>query len=225
LPRRYLDGALNVIDHELAFVAVAGEYAAMLGWQPRDLVGVPALELVDLDESQARAAHEARMRIIDAGGAVDDVATLIARDGARIMFAHTARAVMDGALYVVSGEPLPSNKQLELIEPRSLLIGEWLTKAEAAAYAKVSASTLERAVHAGELTAGGTHGRRRFRREWLDAWLIGLGTLIALLVALCVLACADVIELEVSHHRGTPTSVTHHRDNERAGQRERHEHA
>ena len=47
----------------------------------------------------------------------------------------------------------------------------WLTVAEAVAYCRMSRSTLFRAIAEGELRAGGTARRRRFRREWLDEWL------------------------------------------------------
>jgi excisionase family DNA binding protein len=47
----------------------------------------------------------------------------------------------------------------------------WLTKQEAATYARVSVSTIERAIRAGELRAGGTPGRVLIRREWIDEWL------------------------------------------------------
>jgi excisionase family DNA binding protein len=53
----------------------------------------------------------------------------------------------------------------------------WLTRAEAAAYARCSLATIDRAVRLRELRSvvlGGDHGRlRRFRREWLDEWLAG----------------------------------------------------
>jgi excisionase family DNA binding protein len=61
----------------------------------------------------------------------------------------------------------------------------WLTKTEAAVYTRVSVDTLERAVRRGELQAGGTPGRRLFRRAWLDAWL---GAVVIMLVL--ALACA-----------------------------------
>ena len=213
MPRRYLNGSLAVLDHELAFLAVAEDFAATLGWAPRDLVGVSSYDVTDVDGSpDARASHAYRMRILGAGGTVDNVSTLVARDGARIRYGYSLRSVNGGEMYVASGEPLSA----ELLEPppSSPLIGEWLTKAEAAAYAKVSESTLERAVNAGELEVGGTRGRRRFKRGWLDAWLVGLGALlalIALLVALCVLADIDVHVVApfmgpaISHHAAPST--------------------
>jgi excisionase family DNA binding protein len=47
----------------------------------------------------------------------------------------------------------------------------YLTKAEAAGYARVSVRTIERAIKAGDLEAGGTPGRRLVRQEWVDEWL------------------------------------------------------
>lgn len=49
----------------------------------------------------------------------------------------------------------------------------WLTKREAATYARVSPRALERATREGKLRAAGTVRARRFRREWIDAWLLG----------------------------------------------------
>ena len=48
---------------------------------------------------------------------------------------------------------------------------EYLTRAQAAGYAKVSVSTIDRARRSGELRAGGTQRRTLFRQEWLDEWL------------------------------------------------------
>lgn len=48
---------------------------------------------------------------------------------------------------------------------------DYLTKAEASAYARVSARTLQRAAASGHLEAHGTDGRRLYLRMELDAWL------------------------------------------------------
>lgn len=48
---------------------------------------------------------------------------------------------------------------------------EWLTTEEAVAYTKFSARTLQRARISGELQHGGTSGRTRYKRRWLDEWL------------------------------------------------------
>ena len=50
---------------------------------------------------------------------------------------------------------------------------EYLTKQEAADRARVSISTIERAIRRGDLRAGGTPGLVLIRPEWLDAWLEG----------------------------------------------------
>jgi excisionase family DNA binding protein len=46
-----------------------------------------------------------------------------------------------------------------------------MTKAEAAEMARVSVSTVERAIRAGELRAGHAGGLVRIRPEWVDEWL------------------------------------------------------
>jgi excisionase family DNA binding protein len=45
------------------------------------------------------------------------------------------------------------------------------TKQEAAAYARCSVSTIQRAIRNGRLRAGGTVGLVRIRPEWVDEWL------------------------------------------------------
>ena len=47
----------------------------------------------------------------------------------------------------------------------------YLTKSEAAEYARVSVRTIERAIQHGELHIAGTRGLIRIRPEWIDAWL------------------------------------------------------
>jgi excisionase family DNA binding protein len=52
----------------------------------------------------------------------------------------------------------------------------WLTKTEAAKYARYSVSTINRAMRAGQLRFVRTpSGKVRIRRQWIDAWLLGLG--------------------------------------------------
>lgn len=68
----------------------------------------------------------------------------------------------------------------------------WYTKAEAVAYSRRSARTIERAVAAGELQAGGTRGKRAYKRSAIDAWLAVAAALV--LWALCVVACALGVE-------------------------------
>jgi excisionase family DNA binding protein len=54
----------------------------------------------------------------------------------------------------------------------------WLTRREAAQYAKRSPRFLTHQVRAGKLRAAIVGGRREllFRREWLDAWIESLAT-------------------------------------------------
>jgi excisionase family DNA binding protein len=47
----------------------------------------------------------------------------------------------------------------------------YLTKLEAAERARVSRSTIERAIRAGDLQAGGTPNRVLIRPEWIDEWI------------------------------------------------------
>ena len=47
----------------------------------------------------------------------------------------------------------------------------WLTKREAAAHARCSTRTIERAAAAGTLEAHGTPGKRSYRLADVDAWL------------------------------------------------------
>lgn len=51
-----------------------------------------------------------------------------------------------------------------------------MTTAEAVAYTKRHVDTIRRAAISGELRSvqqTGRRGHRRYRREWLDAWLTG----------------------------------------------------
>jgi excisionase family DNA binding protein len=47
----------------------------------------------------------------------------------------------------------------------------YLTKAEAAAYARLSPRTIQRALASGQLRSAGTEQRRLIRPEWIDEWL------------------------------------------------------
>jgi excisionase family DNA binding protein len=47
----------------------------------------------------------------------------------------------------------------------------YLTLPEAAERARLSVSTLKRAIRAGDLRAGGTPGRVLLLPEWVDEWL------------------------------------------------------
>lgn len=47
----------------------------------------------------------------------------------------------------------------------------YLTRKEAAEYARCSEDTIGRAIRRGELRAAGTPGLVRIKQEWIDAWL------------------------------------------------------
>lgn len=47
----------------------------------------------------------------------------------------------------------------------------WMTREEAAEYARVTPQTLEQAVEAGELRCRRVGRRVLFHRDWVDAWL------------------------------------------------------
>lgn len=48
----------------------------------------------------------------------------------------------------------------------------YLTRREAAAYARLSTRTIDRAVREGHLRVAGTQRRRLFLKQWIDEWLI-----------------------------------------------------
>jgi len=206
--RRYLDGALAVLDHDFVVVAAGDDFAALLGWRPRDLVGVPGHDLVDPAEpTRLRAMRERELRH---SGAVTSLATLLVRHGAPVPFAYSVRALNGGELYVARGEPA-SAVHAEL-GPDDLL-----TTAEAVAYSRHSVASLERAVRDNELRVGGTPHRRLYRRAWLDSWLGLALVLVALLALLAALECAGVVDLPrvpigTSHRPIRPMALHHERD-------------
>lgn len=63
----------------------------------------------------------------------------------------------------------------ELVDDLGLDLGlrrpEYLTKQEAADVARVSLSTVERAIRRGELRAGGSPRRVLIKPEWIDEWI------------------------------------------------------
>jgi len=88
---------------------------------------------------------------------------------------------------------------------------EYLTRAQAAGYAKVSVSTIDRARRSGELRST-DNGRRlvRIKRAWLDAWLAGaLLLLVGLLAAACILLTpgGPFCRLIHHHHRAAPAPI------------------
>ena len=65
----------------------------------------------------------------------------------------------------------------------------WLSKQEASAYTGRSVRTIERAVANGKLEAGGTPGKRAFRRSALDRWLL-MSVVVVLVIIALIAACA-----------------------------------
>lgn len=74
----------------------------------------------------------------------------------------------------------------------------WLTRAEAAEYAKVSIRTVDRAIQDGSLESCKRNHTRRIRRIWIDMWLGGTVALITgllILFALCALGVHEAQHL------------------------------
>ena len=62
---------------------------------------------------------------------------------------------------------------------------DWLSRKEAAAYARRSVDTIDRAIKAGRLKATKTDGRVAIRRRWIDSYLLlALGFAMLILLAL-----------------------------------------
>jgi excisionase family DNA binding protein len=91
----------------------------------------------------------------------------------------TSARTADASPWPVSGPSAPppaaarSRPSASLSPPPDPAATQWITVAEAAAYAHVSASILYREVQARRLRAARLGGRRnlRLRRDWIDAWL------------------------------------------------------
>jgi len=82
----------------------------------------------------------------------------------------------------------------------------WLTKQEAIAYTGRSARTIERAVARGELGAGGTRGKRAFRRSALDAWL-AMGVVIVIVLIALIASCGLVLAVARDRDRSARIEV------------------
>ena len=82
---------------------------------------------------------------------------------------------------------------------------EWLTRREAAAYARVSVSTIDRALKAGSLRSTKPNRRRLIHREWLDHWLAGAATMLLLFLLFLALLVLPL------HSCGGPGVRHHHR--------------
>jgi excisionase family DNA binding protein len=217
MPSRLLGRWVVVCDHAQRYVAVSDDVALMLGWRPRDLIGVSAWETTTRPEPERPAIVEQ----LATTGAVSGTSQWLTRDGRHVDTAYSARVVNGGELYVVHAAPpgellrLRADGAARAIQPHHDPDAAWLTKAEAADYARCSTATIERAVHDRKLRTGGTGGLRLFRREWLDAWL---GLVVVVLVTLAALWAADIfdapIRLPSMAHR-THHLAAHHRVGER----------
>jgi excisionase family DNA binding protein/PAS domain S-box-containing protein len=186
VPTRKLLDSVCLVDRGHDYVVVGDSVASMIGWRARELVGESVFEFLAPD-----AARSSRVRAMDAGEIVTDATTFLARDGERIRCSFTAQAVNGGELYVATVAPL-----IPQTFARAAGHDGWMTKDEAARYARCSASTLERAVHDGRLVAGGTSHRRLYRRAWLDAWL---ALVVVALVACCVLNVIPLPRVPLGH--------------------------
>jgi hypothetical protein len=178
---------IGVTDADHVFVAVSGDLAALLGYAPRELVGMPSerillgLEGADLEGARRQAAEN---------GGLNGELLLRHRDGRPIRYRYSMRAVVgrDGAgCYVTVGEPLELGGGPGELGGRALL-----TKAEAASVARRSVRSIDRAVAAGELPAAGRPGQRRLidLRD-LQRWL---GASLTILLLLGLLACLAGLE-------------------------------
>jgi hypothetical protein len=191
-----------VFDGELIVRGVSEELAAQLGVEAGALIGRPLLSLVDGNPTRTARL----MRQLERTGSVSSVAALVTSDGERVGFAYTTRAV--GDLFVSAGELVPWTLATahELAHVELELAGDaWLTKAEACAYTKRHRSTLERATGNGELEAGGSPGKRMYRRSALDAWL-AFGLIVLILFALIL--AAELLGLVVPGS-GAPKAAHH----------------
>jgi excisionase family DNA binding protein len=181
---------VGVHDGDFVVRGVSDELAAALGYRRRQMLGMSAFDF-GFDVSDAQRADVVER--LEAGGVVSGRAVpLRGRDGSRVPFDFETRAVHVGELYVTVAVPVLVCARVEL---ELELAGEWLTKSDAARYAHRHRSTLERAIAAGRLEAGGTPGGRLFRRAALDAWLAGgvLACGVHVFVALAALALAALM--------------------------------
>jgi hypothetical protein len=164
LARRKTYGA--IVDSDLTVRGIAQDFAALLGWTADDMVGRTALEFVSHPPTDPLELDEwitTTRRELTEAGTLTRISVLTCRNGARPeMLTTTTRANGDG-LYIVTGE---------LVTTRAAR-PSWLTKGEAAQYARCSEKTIERATAEVKLRAGGHRGLRLYRRKWLDAWLAG----------------------------------------------------
>jgi excisionase family DNA binding protein len=137
----------------------------MLGWRPRDLVGVAGY---DLAAAEPTAVRRARVQLLDSGDLVENVTTLVARNGDHFRYAYSARTLNEGEFYIAAGAELLSAL---VVGPTLASDPEWLDRKEAAAIAHCSARTLQRRINEGSLRVSPTTGL--IHRDWLESWLGG----------------------------------------------------
>lgn len=174
---------IGVTDADQVFVAVSDDLAALLGYEPAELVGMPSERI--LLGLEGAALESARREAAENGGLHGEL-ILRHRTGRPIRYRYAMRSVVgsDGkGCYVTVGEPVVDGGLGGLGAP------VLLTKAEAASISRRSVRSIDRAVAAGELPATGRPGQRRLvdLRD-LQRWL-GATLLLLLLLLLVCLAC------------------------------------
>ena len=185
-----------VTDRALRFVAVSDDYAAMLGYDPGDLIGRSGRDLlVELDET-----IEERLQAIERDGHNVDVTTLRHRSGRHIRFAYRVTVISGrkDELLVTVGEPVVDGRAPA--GPRLTL----LTRQEAASIARVHVRTIDRAIADGDLQASGARGRRRVALVELLRWL-GL----VLMIVLLLLGAVELLDLVMPGDFGFPPGAGH----------------
>lgn len=190
--RRPMARHVGVTDAEHRWVAVSDDLAALLGYKPAELVGRDSTELVVLPDP-AGAEAELAFAELERSGHLEGSSVLRARDGRHFVYTWAMQAVGNGSgrYWVTVGAPLDGSA---LPAAGRLTV---LTKQECAAIARVTVRTIERAMLAGALHAGGPRGARRIRLQDLETWMFGALALVVLALAplgpIC-LACALAVE-------------------------------
>src|SRR5262249_4642182 len=158
---------LSLIDGDLTLHMVSDEFAALVGWRARDMIGEQGWEFVEQPSDEFERDEYLigqRERLLETGR-LTGVSRLLNRDGSRPRCAWSVEQLNGGGLYACTGELLSASSPLTIVHAE-LDADPWMSKAEAAVYANVSESTIERAVRDRRLEAGGTPRKRLFRRRW-----------------------------------------------------------
>ena len=200
-----------VVDDQYRWRAVSPEFAELLGYEPAELAGQPTVGIAaDPDE----ATFERDTRHLETTGSHSGVAVLVARDGARIPFALSFRAVNgDGdVFYVMQGE-LWLGKATVRRPDEEWRDGDWLEKQHAADHVERSVRTIEREIakhdrgEPGGLPAAGRPGAQRLIQfRDLKAWWLGKLMLLIVLGLLAVEAADLVLP---GHDLGFPPGLGH----------------